>query len=132
MILLGSRALALRAPSLLQRQPKDFDFVATQAEIDSWMAENRDKTYHTHRARLVQDLQDIETGLEISRIIKKSCRMIWIYSKCFQNKEIIQKMKMKTLLLNYLISLLSRKTIINMETIYSMIFNFKNQFQIKI
>jgi hypothetical protein len=37
MILIGSRALALRAPQLLFRQPKDFDFVCTKEEFDHWM-----------------------------------------------------------------------------------------------
>lgn len=37
MILIGSRALALRAPKLLFRQPKDFDFVCTKEEFDAWM-----------------------------------------------------------------------------------------------
>lgn len=37
MILLGSRALALRAPYALFRQPKDFDWVCTREEFDKWM-----------------------------------------------------------------------------------------------
>jgi hypothetical protein len=37
MILIGSRALALRAPYALFRQPKDFDWVCTQQEFDQWM-----------------------------------------------------------------------------------------------
>ncbi len=42
MILIGSRALALRAlalrePRLLARSPKDFDFVCTKEEFDSWL-----------------------------------------------------------------------------------------------
>ena len=43
MILIGSRALALRAPSCLHRAPVDFDFVATQQEYEEWMAANRGK-----------------------------------------------------------------------------------------
>lgn len=37
MILVGSRALALRARNLLARAPKDFDFVCTREEFDQWM-----------------------------------------------------------------------------------------------
>jgi hypothetical protein len=37
MLLIGSRALALQAPHLLKRTPKDFDFVCTQEEFDHWM-----------------------------------------------------------------------------------------------
>jgi len=37
MILIGSRALALRAPHLLMRRPKDFDWVCTKEEFDQWM-----------------------------------------------------------------------------------------------
>jgi hypothetical protein len=47
MILIGSRALALRAPSVLLRQPKDFDFVATQMEADKWVEANRHKVQAT-------------------------------------------------------------------------------------
>lgn len=43
MILIGSRALALRAPRLLRRQPSDFDFVCTKEEFDSWMEKNSHK-----------------------------------------------------------------------------------------
>lgn len=42
MILIGSRALKLRAPYLLQREPKDFDWVCSQEEFDQWL-ENHSK-----------------------------------------------------------------------------------------
>jgi hypothetical protein len=47
MILIGSRALILRAPKLLTRTPKDFDFVCTQEEFDSWMEKNSAKVQPT-------------------------------------------------------------------------------------
>lgn len=40
MILIGSRALLLRAPQLLIRKPQDFDFVCTINEFDKWLEEN--------------------------------------------------------------------------------------------
>lgn len=40
MILIGSRALALRAPQALLRKPVDFDFVGTKAEFDTWLEKN--------------------------------------------------------------------------------------------
>ncbi len=43
MILIGSRALALRAPGALHRKPLDFDWVCTQAEYDEWMEKNSHK-----------------------------------------------------------------------------------------
>lgn len=43
MILIGSRALALRAPQLLGRKCVDFDFVSTKAEFDQWMESNSHK-----------------------------------------------------------------------------------------
>lgn len=48
MILVGSRALAIRAqllriPQLLMRQPKDFDFVCTKDEFEEWILINSDK-----------------------------------------------------------------------------------------
>lgn len=43
MILIGSRALVLRAPHLLMRKPEDFDFVCTMPEFEAWLANNEDK-----------------------------------------------------------------------------------------
>lgn len=40
MILIGSRALLLRAPQLLIRKPVDFDFVCTYPEYNTWFDEN--------------------------------------------------------------------------------------------
>lgn len=47
MILIGSRALALRAPGLLTRKPMDFDFICTKEEFDSWMEKNSHKVQPT-------------------------------------------------------------------------------------
>lgn len=43
MLLIGSRALMFRAPSLLDRNPLDFDFICTQQEFDQWLSENAHK-----------------------------------------------------------------------------------------
>ncbi len=43
MILIGSRALAIRAPSILLRKPKDFDFLCSQEEFYSWFEANEKK-----------------------------------------------------------------------------------------
>lgn len=43
MILIGSRALILREPRALMRSPKDFDWVCTKPEFDSWMEKNQTK-----------------------------------------------------------------------------------------
>lgn len=43
MILIGSRALAIRAPNLLGRTPVDFDFVCTESEVLSWLSKNYHK-----------------------------------------------------------------------------------------
>ena len=40
MILIGSRALLLRAPNLLLRNPQDFDFICTMPEFDKWLNAN--------------------------------------------------------------------------------------------
>jgi len=40
MLLIGSRALAIRAPKILGRKPLDFDFIATEAEANQWISEN--------------------------------------------------------------------------------------------
>jgi len=50
MLLIGSRALALRAPHLLEflkRKPSDFDFVCSKPEFDTWMDEQSAKMYPT-------------------------------------------------------------------------------------
>lgn len=47
MILVGSRALALRAPYLLTRAPNDFDFVCTIDEFDTWLKQNETKVKPT-------------------------------------------------------------------------------------
>lgn len=47
MLLIGSRALALRAPHLLTRPPCDFDWVCTKAEFDLWMEKDSHKVNPT-------------------------------------------------------------------------------------
>lgn len=54
MILIGSRALALRSPRdekgrplLLMRKPVDFDWVCTREEFDKWLSENGSKVNPT-------------------------------------------------------------------------------------
>lgn len=47
MILVGSRALSLRAPNLLRRNPLDFDWVCTQDEFSQWMEKNSAKVSPT-------------------------------------------------------------------------------------
>lgn len=43
MILIGSRALALRAPHLLRRKPVDFDWICTREEYDGWLRDHSHK-----------------------------------------------------------------------------------------
>lgn len=40
--LIGSRALKIRAPYLLNREPLDFDFICTRKACEEWVAKNRD------------------------------------------------------------------------------------------
>lgn len=47
MILIGSRALAIQSPKLLLREPKDFDFVCTESELDLWLKDNISKVKPT-------------------------------------------------------------------------------------
>lgn len=55
MILIGSRALSLRAPSALHgRRPVDFDFVCTKAEFDAWCEKNKEKV-HAKKIYSVKD-----------------------------------------------------------------------------
>lgn len=43
MILIGSRALMIRAGGILNRKPADFDFICTNQEFDEWLSRNRRK-----------------------------------------------------------------------------------------
>jgi hypothetical protein len=54
MILIGSRALGLRASSALLRTPADFDFVCSQQEYEQWLDRNANKIGMT-RAYTVAD-----------------------------------------------------------------------------
>lgn len=47
MILIGSRALMLRAPKALMRAPVDFDWICTQEEFDTWVKEQSHKVEPT-------------------------------------------------------------------------------------
>lgn len=47
MILIGSRALSLRASALLLRKPLDFDFVSTMSEYEEWLQKNSAKVNPT-------------------------------------------------------------------------------------
>lgn len=47
MILMGSRALALRAPQLLGRKPLDFDWACSKEEFDQWMEQHSHKVNPT-------------------------------------------------------------------------------------
>lgn len=59
MILLGSRALRLRAPGLLSRPPKDFDFLCYEHEFKDWLKANEarvkpDKVYREGQKWIVE------------------------------------------------------------------------------
>lgn len=47
MILIGSRALCLRAPQLLKRAPLDFDWICTRDEFNEWMETHSHKVNPT-------------------------------------------------------------------------------------
>lgn len=62
MILLGSRALALRASHLLSRCPVDFDWCCTQAEYEQWMEKNASKLNITKQYYLPEFHKQIVEG----------------------------------------------------------------------
>lgn len=62
MILIGSRALALRAPVVLTRKPLDFDFIATKEESDEWIAKNAEKVNATKVYPLAEGKKIIVEG----------------------------------------------------------------------
>ena len=52
LVLIGSRALQFRAPHLLMRKPKDFDFIGTEKSIHSWMAQHDITDYSTNNTTI--------------------------------------------------------------------------------
>src|ERR1700690_2725007 len=40
-ILIGSRALKIRAPQCLSREPRDFDFISPRKDADLWLDKNK-------------------------------------------------------------------------------------------
>lgn len=58
MLLIGSRALAMRAPIILKREPKDFDFICTREEAMQWVGKHADtlkwtKMYSPSESKLI-------------------------------------------------------------------------------
>jgi hypothetical protein len=49
LILVGSRALALRAPALLTRKPVDFDYICNKENFDKWILNNSYKINIKHQ-----------------------------------------------------------------------------------
>lgn len=43
LIMIGSRALCIRAPNLLTRKPKDFDFISSMEDFNTWLKTNKSK-----------------------------------------------------------------------------------------
>ncbi len=54
MILIGSRALKLRAGSLLDREPRDFDFVSYENEAGAWLT-NHNRESVRESSKLISD-----------------------------------------------------------------------------
>ncbi len=54
MLLIGSRALYLRAPFLLKRDPKDFDFISTRSEAETWLRK-RELNYYTTDNKIIHE-----------------------------------------------------------------------------
>lgn len=71
MLIIGSRALQLRAPQALQRRPLDFDLVGTEQDCAQWIEANRHKfnvveeDYRQDRKWILRGSTIVE--LEISR-----------------------------------------------------------------
>jgi hypothetical protein len=63
MILIGSRALALRAPALLRRKPVDFDWVCTQEEFETWLKDNASRVGMTKTYSEKDGAKQIVEGL---------------------------------------------------------------------
>lgn len=62
MILIGSRALALRNPSSLMRKPVDFDWVCTQAEYEEWIKTTSHKVEPTKIYSVMDGKKQIVEG----------------------------------------------------------------------
>ena len=69
MLMIGSRALQIRCPELLRREPLDFDFICTEAEYEEWFAANRSKFGEK------PDCYSIEHATQPKRIVKSDLRV---------------------------------------------------------
>lgn len=92
MILLGSRALALRASHLLMRKPLDFDFVCTKEEFDSWIDKNSAKVNPTEVYELPEFNKWIVKGSSILEfeIIKPGNSSELLADLVYQDKNSIE------------------------------------------
>ncbi len=55
MILIGSRALLFRAPNLLNRKPKDFDFISREDEAKAWMKSMEIVEYRQENQKIISE-----------------------------------------------------------------------------
>lgn len=61
MILIGSRALQVRAPVALSREPKDFDYVCNQTELEHWLEHHPEhKTIPINETKWKKYVYDVE------------------------------------------------------------------------
>jgi len=66
MILIGSRALALRAPTILSREPLDFDFIATQHEVAAFIEERLpERIEHPKPGKIVCHVRGVPCEFEL-------------------------------------------------------------------
>ena len=65
MILIGSRALAFRAPFLLKRQPKDFDFIADESEANAWIKQRKPSKVEEIEGKIIAHCDGVPCEFEL-------------------------------------------------------------------
>lgn len=93
MILIGSRALQIRAPQLLKRKPVDFDFISSKDEFEEWKTKNISK-FNDPKIENLNDgkkiiISDGQTHCEFE-IVKENSSSEQFVSLVSQDKETIQ------------------------------------------
>lgn len=63
MLLIGSRALLFRAPQILRRGPKDFDFIGSQSEIEGWFRSNDVTDFVCNNNKIISETQLCEAEI---------------------------------------------------------------------
>src|SRR6185436_4716425 len=91
MILIGSRALMIRAPYILNRSPKDFDWICTEKEFDHWITEQSFKAQPTDVSVISENKRIMRGAVNCEfEIIRPGTSSELLQSLVFEDSETIE------------------------------------------